>query len=109
MAAAMQQHAPIVPQLGPTPGMPGGAQSPQQGANPVAGMMQSVQQAQQMQALMNQLKGGQSGVGGPAQLDPSQNPNSTMAAGSPDWLQTLMARFGQGGMPAGAGPAGGLT
>jgi hypothetical protein len=73
----------------------------------MAGAAQQVQQYQQLQALMNQLKGGQSGVA--PQLNPAQNANSTMAAGSPGWLQSLYGMFGGGGLPTGAGPAGGET
>ena len=108
-AGANPMQHPMMPQqpVGQPPGMMGAGLPSQTPANPLAGATQQLQQYQQIQALMNQLKGGQTGVA--PQLNPAQNPNSTMMAGSPGWLQSLYGMMGQGGMPAGAGPAGGET
>jgi hypothetical protein len=92
--------------MGGAPPPSGGPQGVPPGGVPSAAQMG----APQIQALIQQLKGGQGGVPAtPPQLNPAQNPNSTMPSGTPPWLQSLMGSFGAGGLPPGAGPAGGLT
>jgi hypothetical protein len=96
----MMQHPAMPPPAGQPPGMQGGAGAPA----PAAGV--SPQMLQMMQMLKQQAPG-QSGVPAmPSQINPAQNPNSTMPAGLPPWLQSML---GGGALPPGAGPAGGLT
>lgn len=82
-AGMAQNNMPPPPQ-----GVPPGAQAPGGLSSPMAGPIQALQQQQQLQQLLSQMKQGQIGV----------SPNGSM-------LQNLMNYF-QGGLPGSQNPQG---